>query len=67
MPGIDGVELCQEIRRRYPGLPIVLTSGYCQVLAENGQHGFELIRKPYAVEELSRVLRRVMGASTCRP
>jgi hypothetical protein len=28
MPGMSGVELGQEIRRRYPALPVVLTSGY---------------------------------------
>jgi PAS domain S-box-containing protein len=59
MPGIGGVELGQEIRRRYPGLPVVLTSGYSHVLAEEGRHGFELLHKPYAADELSRVLRRV--------
>jgi hypothetical protein len=36
----------------------VLTSGYSHVLAEEGRHGFELLHKPYAAEELSRVLRR---------
>jgi DNA-binding NtrC family response regulator len=59
MPGMSGVELGQEIRRRYRGLPVILTSGYSHVLAEEGRHGFELLQKPYAVEELSRVLRRV--------
>ena len=59
MPGINGVELGQEIRLRYPGLPVILTSGYSHVLAEKGLHGFELLQKPYAAEELSRVLRRV--------
>jgi PAS domain S-box-containing protein len=58
MPGMSGVELAKEIRRRRPGLPVVLTSGYSQVLAEEGRHGFELLHKPYAAEELSRVLRR---------
>ncbi|HEY8564572.1 MAG TPA: PAS domain S-box protein [Beijerinckiaceae bacterium] len=62
MPGMSGVELGQEIRRRYPGLPVVLTSGYSHVLAEEGRHGFELIKKPYAAEELSRVLRRVTAS-----
>jgi hypothetical protein len=28
------------------------------VLAEEGRHGFELLHKPYAVEDVSRVLRR---------
>jgi PAS domain S-box-containing protein len=59
MPGRSGVELGHEIRRLYPGLPVILTSGYSHVLAEEGRHGFELLQKPYAVEELSRVLRRV--------
>ncbi|AMJ61057.1 ATP-binding protein [Bosea sp. PAMC 26642] len=58
MPGMSGVQLGQEIRRRRPGLPVVLTSGYSHVLAEEGRHGFELLQKPYAAEELSRVLRR---------
>jgi len=57
MPGISGVELGLEIRRRHPGLPVVLTSGYSHVLAEEGRHGFELLQKPYAVEDLSRILR----------
>ena len=59
MPGVSGVELGHEIRRRRLGLPIVLNSGYSQVLAEEGRHGFELPHKPYAVEDLSRLLRRV--------
>jgi PAS domain S-box-containing protein len=68
MPGMSGVEFGQEIRRRYPSLPVVLTSGYSDVLAQEGHHGFELLQKPYAAEELSRVLRRVTrGLRTTRP
>jgi CheY-like chemotaxis protein len=59
MPGMSGVDLGKEIRRRHPDLPVILTSGYSEVLAEEGRHGFELLQKPYAAEELSRVLRRV--------
>jgi PAS domain S-box-containing protein len=59
MPGMSGIELGHEIRRRHPGLPVVLTSGYSHVLAEEGRHGFELLQKPYAAEDLSKVLRRV--------
>lgn len=61
MPGMSGVDLGQEIRRLYPNLPVVLTSGYSHVLAEEGLHGFELLHKPYAAQELSRLLRRVMS------
>ena len=63
MPGVNGVELAREIRRLHPDLPVVLTSGYSNVLAQDGAHGFELLRKPYSIEELSRTLRRVSGTS----
>jgi PAS domain S-box-containing protein len=61
MPGMNGVELAGLIRERYPGLPVVLTSGYSNVLAENAHHGFELIQKPYSVELLSRILRKAIA------
>ncbi len=60
MPGMSGIELGQSIRQLYPRLPVVLTSGYSHVLAEEGRHGFELLKKPYAAEELSRLLRKVI-------
>ncbi|HEY7383569.1 MAG TPA: ATP-binding protein, partial [Beijerinckiaceae bacterium] len=63
MPGMNGVELGREIRRLYPSLPVVLTSGYSEVLAQESRHGFELLHKPYAAEDLSRMLRRVVRKS----
>jgi PAS domain S-box-containing protein len=59
MPGMGGIDLGYELRRLYPHLPVVLTSGYSHVLAEHGADGFELLHKPYSVDQLSRVLRRV--------
>jgi len=60
MPGMNGVEMAKIIRERYPDLPVVLTSGYSSVLAQNVDHGFELIQKPYSVEALSRTLRKAI-------
>ena len=48
MPGMTGIELAQEIRRRHADLPVVLTSGYSHVLSEHGSYGFELLQKPYS-------------------
>jgi PAS domain S-box-containing protein len=59
MPGMSGLELGQRIRDRYPALPVILTSGYSHILAAEGHDGFELLQKPYPVEELSRVLQKV--------
>ena len=56
MPGMNGIDLAREVRRRWPDLPVVLTSGYSHVLAEEGSHGFELLQKPYTVDGLMTVL-----------
>jgi CheY-like chemotaxis protein len=58
MPGMNGIELGQERRRRHPGLPVALASGYSHVLVQNGTDGFDLLHKPYSVAQLSRVLRK---------
>lgn len=59
MPGMNGVELAHRIRAEHYDLPVLLTSGYSHVLAQNGTDGFELLQKPYSVEQLSRLLRKV--------
>jgi PAS domain S-box-containing protein len=61
MPGMNGIELGKAIRADHPSLPVVLTSGYSNILAQDGTHGFELLHKPYSVEQLSRVLRKAAG------
>jgi hypothetical protein len=43
-------------RVAYLALPVSLTSGYNEVLAQNGTHGFQLLRNLYSIEALSRAL-----------
>lgn len=57
MPGMNGVELALEIKRLYPLMPIVLTSGYSPALAQGNSQGFTFLQKPYSVEALARLLR----------
>ncbi len=61
MPGMGGIAMARELKRRLPDLPVVLTSGYSHVLAQEGVHGFDLIQKPYSVDQLSQTLRNVVG------
>jgi PAS domain S-box-containing protein len=63
MPGMSGIELGQEIRRRFPHVPVVLTSGYSSVLAEQDGHEFELLQKPYSMDELSTALAKASAES----
>ena len=39
-------------------IPVILMSDYSHVLAQNGRDGFELLHKPYSIEQLSRVFRK---------
>jgi PAS domain S-box-containing protein len=66
MPGLDGVTLGRHIRRHFPRIPFVLTSGFSHVLNGDGNHGFDLLQKPYSVEDLSRVLRRALAERVAR-
>jgi PAS domain S-box-containing protein len=63
MPGgMTGRELAEEAKRRRPGLPILLTSGFSDdASAEAGP--FPIIRKPYRPSELAQVIREQLGAA----
>lgn len=57
MPGMNGVEVASEIRRRRPGLPIVFASGFPDVGAiEAIQGSTAILRKPFHMDELLRAL-----------
>lgn len=66
MPGMNGIDLATVIHRKHPLLPVVLTSGYSEVLAQQGSHGFELLHKPYSVEQLSRILAGAIQRAVAR-
>jgi signal transduction histidine kinase/ActR/RegA family two-component response regulator len=61
MPGrMNGVELAQEIRRRRPNLPVLLTSGYAEAARRNaGAQPIKIIPKPYRIDELRDALAAV--------
>jgi CheY-like chemotaxis protein len=57
MPGeMSGLDLAQEIRRRQPSLPIVLTTGYVEAVPSMGNEEFKLLLKPYTLEALADAL-----------
>jgi signal transduction histidine kinase len=65
MPGeMDGVKLAAEAQRRYPGLPVLFTSGYTEhALIGNGRikDDVEILTKPYRKAELGSKLRALLG------
>jgi signal transduction histidine kinase/ActR/RegA family two-component response regulator len=62
MPGeMDGIELAREIRKRKPGLPVVLTTGFSEAAAAANQDGLRLLVKPYRIEQLAAELQAAMN------
>jgi PAS domain S-box-containing protein len=63
MPGtMNGMELAREVRRRRPGAPILLTTGYAGAAVQDTEVGdIEILCKPYAIEDLDAALRVALG------
>jgi DNA-binding LytR/AlgR family response regulator len=55
---MDGLGLAKALRAKRPDLPILLTTGYSEALA-CGQNEFPILRKPYAIHELSQALAKL--------
>ena len=54
MPGLDGVALARRARADWPGLPVVLASGYAAAAARDEVGGADVafLAKPYTRDEL---------------
>jgi len=64
MPDMNGWETLAALRKIAPDLPAILSSGYDETQAMSGDYA-ELpqafLHKPFEIDELKRVLNRVMG------
>jgi two-component system cell cycle sensor histidine kinase/response regulator CckA len=65
MPGMSGVELSRELRRRAPGLKVLLFSGYPGRDADalSGEPGVEYLAKPVAPRELLERIDQLLGST----
>jgi len=64
MPGIDGLGLMAEIKRKRPDLPVILLTGHGSVAsAEAGmkEGAFDYLMKPIDIEELIEKIREAVG------
>ena len=63
MPGgMNGAELAEVIRREYPHIAILLTTGYAEAAAGAALSGFQLIAKPYESKALVGALSQLLAA-----
>jgi len=61
MPGLNGAAVAAEARRRRPGLPVILVTGYADTRAVERVVGADaILRKPFKVEDLANSMRRAL-------
>jgi len=60
MPGMSGVELANRVRKDFPGLPILLASGYSEEVVRGAANKFRMISKPYGFASVSQAFGEVV-------
>jgi CheY-like chemotaxis protein len=64
MPGsMDGLRLARFVRRRWPPIQIVATSGFVKVGADDLPAGSRFLPKPYRSEQIVATLRELIPAA----
>jgi len=56
MPGISGPELIEHLREARPDLRIILMSGYTPGESDDGDTGYQRLRKPFTTSQLAHAL-----------
>lgn len=67
MPGIGGRECARLLQEEFPGVRILLTSGYLPELADGPFpkiDGLPVLNKPYQLSDLSQAIERVLAPAT---
>src|SRR5258708_4513986 len=67
MPGgMNGLDLAREIDERFPGIPVLLTTGYSASAQDAVRQGVVVLQKPYDIEGLRRNIREAIDGSKAR-
>jgi len=68
MPKMNGEELCQQVRARFPELPVIYVSGFPgDALGARGVRTRQLLTKPFTQTALLSRVRQALGASPDDP
>jgi two-component system, NtrC family, sensor kinase len=67
MPGgKNGLDLAREIGERFPGIPVLLTTGYSASAQEAVRYGVVVLQKPYDIAALERNIREAIENTRTR-
>jgi DNA-binding NtrC family response regulator len=66
MPGgMNGIALAQEISNHYPHIPVLLTSGYSDIV-QTASSRFTILRKPFQLPALDKAIREALERGSRR-
>ena len=63
MPEMNGAELARKARQFVPQLPIIFISGYADTLALDAIAGAVVLRKPFELDQLDRLVRELANTT----
>jgi CheY-like chemotaxis protein len=62
MPGMTGAELVKKAAAHFPGLPMIIATGYADSVAlEAAVDGGAVLRKPFRINELANTVKRALA------
>jgi DNA-binding NtrC family response regulator len=57
--GLSGIDFAERVQERWPGLPVLLMTGYSEALATGAARDLRILPKPFREAELLAALRAV--------
>src|SRR3989338_4901619 len=66
MPGMDGVEVLQEIKKLDPDLEVIMTTGFGTIetaVAAMKKGAYDFIQKPFNLNEVTNLIEKVLERS----
>jgi len=58
LPGMSGVELAAKAVAMAPGIRVIFSSGFGYLVTDRLEFSFQLLNKPYHLQELARAIRQ---------
>jgi len=62
MPAMTGLQLARSIQERYPGIPIILATGYAELPVDPASLGILRLAKPCSQYDIASAIQSVLGS-----
>jgi FixJ family two-component response regulator len=62
MPGMTGLQLAGHVHRTYPGLPVILATGYAELPGDPASLGILRLAKPCNQYDIAMAIQSAVGS-----